>query len=278
MTDTQAPQLPTEITRQRNAISLRTKILLGNLLIVLVTVAAMGYFVFYLAANEFLASQFDISVTREIENRLEIIVSNEVNDISLFFSSTKNVIDTFGATTGALLSNDSSINLGETGWNAYLELSQLPNGSWDNSNNDLASIFLPAKMRINDNLARELATLKGLDYFSQGLLEKNPDIIAMYFGGKAGETIYYPNIDLASIVPPDFDVTSRPWFIDAATPSVSEGKTVWSEPYQDAALNGLVITSSTPVYDNSGEFRGVAGIDLQLATPVFRLEKRAMVS
>lgn len=278
MTDTQPQHILTEITRQRNAISLRTKILLGNLLIVLVTVAVMGYFVFYRsqAANEFLASQFDISVNREIENRLDITVSDEVNNVSLFFSSMKNVIDTFGTTSGAVLSNDSSINLEETDWNAYRELVQLPNGSWDNSNDDIASIFLPASMRITDSLAKELAALKGLDYFSKSLLDKNPDIIAIYFGGKAGETIYYPNIDLATILPPDFDITNRPWYSNAAEPSQSKGETVWSAPYQDAALNGLVITSSTPVYDNSGEFRGVAGVDIRLATITERISSLAI--
>lgn len=273
MTDTQTPHQQTEIKKQRNAVSLRTKILLGNLLIVLVTVAAMGYFVFYRsqAANEFLVNQFDISVTREIEDRLAIITSNEVNDISIFFSSMKNAIETFGTTTGAYLSNDNSINLEEADWNAYLELIQLPNGSWDNSNDELASIFLPASMKVTDNLARELATLKGLDYFTLGLVEKNPEIIAIYFGGITGETVYYPNIDLAAIVPPDFDITSRPWYINAADLLQPEGEVVWSIPYQDAALNGLVITGSTPVYDNAGNFRGVAGIDLQIATVTERV-------
>ena len=278
MTDTPTQHTLTENSRQRNAMSLRTKILLGNLLIVLITVAAMGYFVFYRsqATNEFLANQFDISVNHEIENRLEITVADEVNNISLFFSSMKNVIDTFGTTSGAVLSNDNSINLEATDWNAYRELVQLPNGSWDNSNSDIASIFLPANMKINDSLAKELAALKGLDYFSKGLLEKNPDIIAIYFGGKAGETIYYPNIDLAAIVPPDFDITNRPWYANAVEPSQSNRKTVWSAPYQDAALNGLVITSSTPVYDNSGKFRGVAGIDIRLATVTERVSSLAI--
>ena len=254
--------------KQRNAISLRAKILLGNLLIVLVTVAAMGYFVFYRSqsANEFLAEQFDTSVTREIENRLAVIVSNEANDIGTFFSSMKNVIDTFGTTAGTFLSNENSINLEDADWNAYLELTQLPTGSWDNSNDEIASIFLPSKMDIRDNLAKELAILKGLDYFTQGMLEKNPDVIAVYFGGKTGETVYYPNIDLAAIVPPDFDITRRPWYINASDIPQAEEKAVWSAPYQDAALNGLVITSSTPVYDDANEFRGVAGIDIQLAT------------
>jgi len=66
MNDTQILQAKTENSEQRNAVSLRAKILLANLLIVLIAVAAMGYFVFYRsqAANEFLAEQFDISVTR----------------------------------------------------------------------------------------------------------------------------------------------------------------------------------------------------------------------
>ena len=273
MTDTQISQPSIENAKQSNAVSLRTKIILGNLLIVLVTVAAMGYFVFYRSqsANEFLVDQFDISVNHEIENRLAVIASNEASDISIFFSSMKNVIDTFGTTTGVFLSNDSEINLDENIWNAYFELVQLQSGSWDNSNEELASIFLPAGMSIKDNLAKELAALKGLDYFTKGLMEKNPDIIAIYFGGKAGETVYYPNIDLAAIVPPDFDITSRPWYINAENLSQTDEKAVWSIPYQDAALNGLVITSSIPVYDDAGEFRGVAGIDLQIATVIQRV-------
>ncbi len=64
MTDTRTSHSLLKNIRQRNAVSLRTKILLGNLLIVLITVAAMGYFVFYRSqtANEFLVNQFDISV------------------------------------------------------------------------------------------------------------------------------------------------------------------------------------------------------------------------
>jgi putative methionine-R-sulfoxide reductase with GAF domain len=273
MTDSQNSQDLAKKTRQRITISLRTKILLGNLLIVLITVAAMGYFVFYRsqAANEFLVNQFDISVTREIENRLAVITSDEVNDISIFFSSMKNVIDTFGTTTEALLSNETSINLEETSWNAYFALKQLPSGSWDNSNEELGSIFLPARMQIRDDLAKELAALKNLDFFVQGLMEKNPDIIAIYFGGIAGETVYYPNVDLAAIVPPDFDITQRPWYVNAISVSQTESKATWSIPYQDAALNGLVITSSTPVYDESGTFRGVVGLDLQLATVTERV-------
>jgi GAF domain-containing protein/HAMP domain-containing protein len=267
MTETQNSQ-PSKIDfRRRNAPSLRTKLLIGNLLIVLIAVAAMGYFVFYRsqAANEFLVDQFDISVTREIENRLTLITSEEVNDISIFFSSMKNVIETFGTTSGALISTDDTIIPEEAEWNAYQKLKRLPNGSWDNADDESASIFLPASMEISASVAKEITALKGLDYFTHGLLEENPDIIAIYYGGKSGETIYYPNIDLSAVVPPDFDITSRPWYLNATELSRSDIKAVWSVPYQDAALNGLVITGSVPVYDNTGTFRGVAGADLLLS-------------
>jgi len=275
MSESQITQPITDRKQESNVVSLRAKIILGNLLIVLLSISAMGYFVFYRSqsANEFLIDQFDTSVIKEIENRLAVIASNEANDISIFFSSMKNVIDTFGTTTGAIISNDQTISLDTPVWNAYFELEQLPSGSWDNSNDELASIFLPARMRVNDDLAKELAALKSLDFFTQGLIDKNPDVVAIYFGGKTGETIYYPNIDLSTIVPSDFDITSRPWYVNAQN-SIQEqedGKAIWSVPYQDAALNGLVITSSTPVFDDRGEFRGVAGIDLKIATVTERV-------
>lgn len=262
-----------EKSRQRRALSLRVKILLGILLVVFITVSGMGYFVFYRsqAANKFLVEQFDASVINEIENRLDAVTLQETNNISSFFNSMQNVVEIFGYTSGAFITGENSIVLDDAAWNPYDKLKQLPSGNWDNQNNDLASIYLPGKVSINDEIARELIALKGLDLFTQELLENNTDIIAIYFGGEHGETIYYPNIDLANIVPADFDVTSRPWYINAADIGEDEKKVVWSVPYQDAALNGLVITSSTPVYDKNGSFRGVVGVDIQLISIIQRI-------
>ncbi|MBN1449955.1 MAG: GAF domain-containing protein [Anaerolineales bacterium] len=266
MNESQTTQVPKENTGQRGAFSLRAKILLGNFLIVLLTVAAMGYFVFYRskATNDFLVNQVGISVDQEIENRLAATVSREANTTNLFFSTIRDSIEFFGNTAGTIISNDKKIVLGEGEWDAFDMLAQLPNGSWDNANSEPASIFIPARTVLQNDIARELTVLKGLDDLTLSLLETNPEIIAIYFGGKHGETVYYPNIDLAAIVPPDFDVTTRPWFIGATESPDLDTKAVWSTPYQDAALNGLVITSSIPVYDDNNEFRGVAAIDILL--------------
>jgi GAF domain-containing protein/HAMP domain-containing protein len=103
-----------------------------------------------------------------------------------------------------------------------------------------------------------------MDLLAPSILQANPDVIAVYFGGSSGYTLYYPNIDLAAIVPADFDVTGRPWYLKAAPDSNPGGDAVWSDPYLDAALNGIVITNSAPVHDGSGRLYGVVAQDIQL--------------
>ena len=39
---------------------------------------------------------------------------------------------------------------------------------------------------------------------------------------------------------------------------------MWSDPYLDAALHGLIVTTSAPVFDSGGNFRGVTAMDIQL--------------
>jgi GAF domain-containing protein len=65
-------------------------------------------------------------------------------------------------------------------------------------------------------------------------------------------------------VPPDFEITGRTWYVAATNEKNPSHDAVWSDPYLDAAQNGFVITSSAPIYDPSGQFRGVVGIDIQL--------------
>jgi len=110
----------------------------------------------------------------------------------------------------------------------------------------------------------ELNTLRQLDTIVPQVRRSDPDAVAVYFGGLTGETLYYPNIDLASIVPPDFDVTQRPWYIAAAPKNNPKLQPVWTVPYLDAARHGLVVTTSAPVLDAIGTFRGVIAMDIQL--------------
>ena len=235
------------------------------MLIIVLAVAGTGYYV-YSRANQsstYLANQLDKNVLQQAQDKLNNTGASQATDLNNFFVNMGRDITTIGTTASNLLSQETTLN-NTAFWDASTALTRLKNGSWDNSNTELSSVFIPAKQDLTPDLVAELNTIKQLDLTAPTFLKQNPDTIAIYFGGLSGETIYYPNIDLASVVPPDFDVTSRPWYVKAS-PAQNPGKnSVWSDPYLDAALHGLVVTTSAPVFDAGGNFRGVAAMDIQL--------------
>ena len=251
--------------RPRGALSFRARLILTTILITFLAVAGMGFYVFYRAQQTdlYLTQQLDTSVRQQAEASLQTTSAEQVDALNNFFASLRTVITNYGATSGAMLGSESLLNTG-TYWDATKSLSRLPNGSWDNPDTDAVSVFIPASQELSSSLDSELNTLVQLNFYAPVLLKANPDTVAIYFGGLQGETLYYPNVNLASLVPPDFDVTQRPWFLNAAPAKDTSGVAVWSDPYLDAASNGLVITTSIPVYDASRNFRGVAAMDIQL--------------
>ena len=105
-----------------------------------------------------------------------------------------------------------------------------------------------------------------LDLVLPAIKKNNPNAAAIYLGSVHDMTRYYPNIMLGEVVPPDFQVTGRPWY----TTSLEQNKNsatpvpVWSPVYQDATGLGLVTTIAVPVYDKSKQLIGVVGLDLTL--------------
>lgn len=247
------------------ALSLRLKLVLGNILVTFLAIAGMGYYVYYRAqqANSYLATQLDASINQQAQQQLNSTSLEEATALGSFFTSMSKDITTLGSNASKLLSTETQLNSGVY-WNAFTSLSRLDNGSWDNSNTETASVFIPAKAELTPELTSELNTVRQMDFIAPTILNENPDAVAIYFGGQSGETVYYPNINLATLVPPDFDVTQRPWFL-AASPSKDPNRTaVWSDPYLDAARHGLIITVSIPVIDSGNTFRGVMAMDIQL--------------
>lgn len=246
--------------------SFRSRLSLSVVLLVSFAIAGTAIYTFYRTGltNTYLSNQISESVQKQTEKELTSIVSRHTTDLDYFFLSISNNMETLGATIQLLLKSY-SISGASGFWEANLNITRLPQGSWDNPNTEPGSIFVPAQELLPDSLISELNNLKQLDTVAPSVLKKNPDMVALYFGSKEGETLYYPNIDLASILPPDFDITQRPWFIAAAPSQNPLRSTVWSVPYQDAALHGLVVTTSLPVHDDYSRFRGVIAADIQLA-------------
>ena len=85
----------------------------------------------------------------------------------------------------------------------------------------------------------------------------------MYAINTRGIVRYYPNINLASLLPPDFDATQRPYFVISSPLYDPKHGPRWTIPYFDAAGGGLVVTVASPVYENN-KFTGVVAADMKL--------------
>lgn len=245
-------------------LNLRGKLTVGNMAVTLLVVLVMGLYV-YLRIQEG-SRQLVVSVEESAKSRAEddLFRANreQADHLNGFFENMRNNTEIAASSIQSIL-NDEKLS-GSPYWDAGTSLSRLPTGSWDNPNDEISSIFIPAEVQLTDALIRKLNLLKHSELVFPSILKGNPEIVAIYFGGEFKETIYFPNIDLANIVPPDFDVTGRQWYVSAIQADNPDKAVVWSAPYEDAALNGLVITTSAPVFDSRGQFQGVAAMDVQI--------------
>lgn len=58
----------------------------------------------------------------------------------------------------------------------------------------------------------------------------------------------------------DWDITGRVWYHSC----IEEGKTILTEPYLDPATQKTILSAVTPVFGESGDALGVAGIDVSM--------------
>jgi hypothetical protein len=249
------------------ASSFRSRLIWSNVLIVALALVGTTLFALYRAniTSTFLTDQLTESVVQQTEKELTATATQRAADLNTFFSAVTGDMTTLNNTIQMLVGQEAILNSGAY-WDGRQALSTLPQGSWDNPNSEPGSVFIPARAEIPDSLYSEINAIKQIDFIAPALLKKNADMLAVYYGSQQGATLYYPNIDLAAILPADFDITQRPWFLSAAPTQNPKQTITWSTPYQDAALNGLVITSSMPIFDQAQKFRGVVAIDLKLNT------------
>jgi len=252
-------------TLSPRSLPIRSRLVRGSIAIVFLAVTIMGVFVYLRTrqTNLNLINRLEVATSEDAENTLFTSADRQTELLSSYFKSLSTIILSLQEYDQNLLSQESVFGSGSY-WNAENSLSKNIKGSWDNPNTEIGSVFIPAASDLTSSMISELNTARHMDLVAPSILEANPDVIAVYFGSTTGYTLYYPNIDLAAIVPADFDVTGRPWYVDAAPEENPDKAAVWSDPYLDAALNGIVITNSAPVYSTSGEFRGVVAQDIQL--------------
>ncbi|GMV34002.1 MAG: hypothetical protein AMXMBFR60_18310 [Chloroflexota bacterium] len=245
-------------------LNLRGKLTVGNMAITILVVLIMGAYVSLRIqeGNRKLILRVEENARARAEEDFFRKNGEQAKNLDAFFENMRgNTL--IAADSIQTILEDPKLE-GDSYWDATTTLGRLPNGSWDNPNNEPSAIFIPAAIELGDPLVRKLNLLKHAELIFPSILEANPDIVAIYFGGELKETVYFPNINLADIVPPDFDVTSRGWYVSAIPENNIDLTVVWAAPYEDAAQNGLVITTSAPVVVPEAGFQGVVAMDVQI--------------
>jgi len=131
-------------------------------------------------------------------------------------------------------------------------------------------VWIGNDLPIDETTEQDLQDSAVLDALFPGLLAQYPDAVAIYYMSPQGLGRYYPVLDLVDTLPPDFPVTTQPFFALASPENNPARRTVWTSPYIDYAGLGPIVTVSTPVYEQD-RFRGVISLDLSLTHLIKRL-------
>jgi GAF domain-containing protein/HAMP domain-containing protein len=246
------------------SLSIRTKIVLGIL-----ATGGLALAIFAIvAANQTgrmtasLSNRLENSVSQLAEEQLQNTVNAQAVLADQSFRDVQHEVENLASTWTSLQNQKASLGRGSY-WDAKANLVRMNDGRYGNSTADQSSVYIPATVSLDDNLLADVNTSAYLDFYAPGILESYPSVRAIFTVDRRGITRYYPNIDLATILPPGFDATKRPYYEISSPLFNPQRHTRWSIPYMDAAGGGLVMTITSPFYVGD-EFNGVVAADMQL--------------
>ncbi|MBL8078993.1 MAG: GAF domain-containing protein [Anaerolineales bacterium] len=250
---------------QFNKYTLRVKIALGILATGGIIIATLTFFGVTQASQliNLLTNQYEKESRARINQEIIATVANEAEIANNFFDGILNDLEVV-ANVRVDLEKDKALFIEGPYWNASTRVFQLSGGQYGNSTTDVSSVFIPSTIVIDEALLADLNTTAYLDFYAPSFLSAHPEVASLYYINTAGATTYYPNINLAQNVPPDFD-PRKEFFYTIADPQNDPAREPrWTDAYLDPAGQGLIVTLSIPVYKNSS-FQGVMATDIQLA-------------
>lgn len=253
------------LTRHIFSLDIRTKIVTGILGTGALALAVVILFVLNQTqkVTNTLSSRLEESVNQLAEEQLRSTAFVYADQANQSFKDVMVQVDSLAQNWAALQGQKQAMRQGAY-WDASTSLIQLPEGQYGNSKNAISSVFVPVGVPIDDLLVTDLNTSAYLDFSAPEILKANSSLVAVYGGDTRGVVRYYPNINLAAVVPPDFDATKRPWYIAASPLFNPKHLTRWTIPYVDATGAGLVVTVAAPVYVGN-QFMGAVAADMKLS-------------
>ena len=249
--------------REFHRFSLQVKIAVGTLVAGAITVSVLVVFGLNRSSliTTNLLNQYKSSTIENIQRQTLSSVDNTAIQTNGLFAQLVNDINVMTSYRANLEAQKEALGQG-TYWNASTQLVQLPGGQYDNSNSDPRSVVVPSTVNMDEALLADLNTTAYFDFYALDYLKNRPEVMSFSFISKDGSTTYYPNIDLAHKLPPNFDPRTQPCYTVSEPANDTMRRPNWVSAYQDPAGQGTIITLSSPVYlDN--EFIGVMCINIQ---------------
>jgi GAF domain-containing protein/HAMP domain-containing protein len=252
--------------REFYTLDIRTKIVLGILATGVVALGVLAFFAFDRARQTIntLSGRLETSVKLLAEEQLVNILFSEASVANESFEDIMEEVVRLSQYWISLQNNQQVLRQNDY-WDASTKMVELEGGQYGNPSTDASSVFIPVHTSVNDSVFANLNTSAYLDFHAPGVLTTHSSLLAVYAIDTRGVTRYYPNINLASILPPDFDATQRPYYVITSPLFNPERLPRWTIPYIDAAGGGLVVTVAAPVYIGD-EFKGVVAADMTLET------------
>ncbi|HEX6779347.1 MAG TPA: methyl-accepting chemotaxis protein [Ktedonobacterales bacterium] len=250
--------------------SIATKVLVGLLIAALLPLLA-SILVSLMQINSMNSQSISTgsdALSSNAKNALQVQAGDLSQTTSKQLALIANTTQELANYAGYLLSNPDTFGAGI--YNQAKTMTRDPaKGQWYNPVTEPDSVFIPNTVpTLTTAFKQTLNILTYLDPVFQA--HYNQDQYPTYLGTTNGIVRYYVpdpktgnNADLAHVVPPDFDVTQRPWFLAANPTNDPQHQPVITPPYVDATGKGLLITSAAPVYAD-GTFMGVIGRDVTL--------------
>jgi GAF domain-containing protein/HAMP domain-containing protein len=149
-------------------------------------------------------------------------------------------------------------------WSVNDHMKYGPEKQYINGEDDASSVFVPFTTVVGPSVVRDIEISAYLDLIFEPTLQSNPNIEAIYFATPRDVVRYYPNVNLGSVLPPDFQATGRIWYGGSLERGATHKEPWWTPVYLDATGLGIVTTAAAPVYGDQDELIGVVGMDVTL--------------
>lgn len=252
------------------------------ILILAVFILSMGLLVF-LATNlvtEF--GEYAASVNeKNINEKTTLLLSRIMDEQAMRHENTFNKV----ALSSAVIAQQAGILFDQKqGFadqkNIQHHLSFYPEKNFfSNSAAETIEILYWGDTTISREIAKELDVLSNIVPLLVKVKENSPESVAIYMVAESSFTFYYPNFHFIKKLKPaqEYELKNAIWYQMAKPENNPERKTIWTQIYQDEAGQGFMTTAVTPIYSKTGDFLGVAGIDITLNTIIKEiLEKNTL--